>query len=147
MNVRLIVEGLPQLLRGLLLSQRAVPLRAGLRMRLTVEQIMAESRRLVPVDTGHLLGSAFVTQTGPMSYDFGYTADYALIVHEIPPGSGPSDPGARSSSGGLGGMRTAFHKPPTQYKFLEVPAQRHMANIEAGLAQDDLMGDLGWRMF
>lgn len=52
------------------------------------EKIMTESQRQVPVDTGRLKNSKFmvhtITKDGVVS-TFGYRADYAVYVHEMPP--------------------------------------------------------------
>lgn len=60
---------------------------------------------------GTLRRSAFLSDATPMdlAVNVGYTVDYALAVHEIPPPPEKSSPGNRS----------ARHKSPTRYKFLE----------------------------
>lgn len=65
---------------------------------------MNKSRVLVPVDTGILRGSAYVTdpdvRSGRISVSMGYATDYAAAVHE---------------------RLDAVHNPPTQAKYLEKP--------------------------
>jgi len=80
------------------------------------EKIMAAAKIITPVDTGRLRASGhvdppkIVKKRVFVAMGFGGpAAGYALIVHETPP------PGQ-----GTGG-RTARHRPPTQWKFLEVP--------------------------
>lgn len=70
------------------------------------ERIMTESARLAPVDTGYLRASRF-QRWGPNEgsasvVELGYSAEYALWVHEIP----------------------AAHNPPTRWQFLLEPAMR-----------------------
>ena len=46
-----------------------------------------ESQRLVPIDTGNLRASAFTRKSGSgfnVDVNVGYTANYALFVHEAP---------------------------------------------------------------
>jgi hypothetical protein len=53
--------------------------------------VQRESQRLVPVDTGNLKASAFTrtikTASGDVDVLVGYTAAYALYVHEMEPAS------------------------------------------------------------
>jgi hypothetical protein len=81
------------------------------------ENIMAASKRIVPVDFGALRSSGHVEKPEIRGMDVSVTmgyggaaADYAIPVHEIPPPP-------RKSSGG----RSARHRPPTQWKYLEQP--------------------------
>ena len=51
------------------------------------ERVLAESRRLVPVQTGNLRDSGEVVKTAILgnmapSVEIAYTADYALTIHE-----------------------------------------------------------------
>ncbi len=66
--------------------------------------VLNVSRRMCPVDTGFMRGSAYeaepVVQDGHVSVELGYGADYSIYVHE---------------------NLLAHHKPPTQAKFLEIP--------------------------
>ena len=70
--------------------------------------VMNESAAMCPVRYGFLRGSRYVNR--PVMYEdeinlnLGYSADYALPVHE---------------------NLLAEHKPPTQAKFLEVPLINH----------------------
>jgi len=101
---------------------KKIPKVAGAALFEEAEKIMAESKRIVPVDTGALRSSGFVDlprvgNKGP-SVRFGYGSEYSVFVHEIPP------PPQKSRGG-----RSARHRPPTQWKFLEQPfkmAQRGM---------------------
>ena len=104
------------------------PMLAMKAFEVTIDQkIGPETQEECPVETGYLQGSwsesegtAFVKERkmekGRVSRTFGYGANYAFWVHEIPPPEkGPAE----------GGTRTARHAPPTKYKFLEDPAMRH----------------------
>jgi hypothetical protein len=82
--------------------------------------VLNESKKIVPVAFGALKGSGRVEppqSTGArtvveVTYG-GAAAPYALIVHEVPPGSG----------GRWGtGMK---HKAGKTYKYLEIPANAH----------------------
>jgi hypothetical protein len=63
-----------------------------------------ESLRLCPIDTGLLRSTIYVYvrkfSGGSMAGQISYNTPYAVYVHENP---------------------DAYHKPPTQWKFLEVP--------------------------
>jgi hypothetical protein len=77
--------------------------------------VFNRSQYLVPVDTGALRSSGRVEEPvysgGQVVIAIKYggaAAPYALYVHEVPP---PGD----------GEGRTAYHLPPTQWKYLEQP--------------------------
>lgn len=55
---------------------------------------------------------------GKISFTFGFGTDYAVFVHEIP---APPD---KSPKG-----RSARHKFPTKWKFLEDPQNRHQGEV------------------
>jgi hypothetical protein len=44
--------------------------------------IEGKSKPLVPVLTGNLRGSGYTRKTGPLSVEVGYSAAYAIYVHE-----------------------------------------------------------------
>lgn len=84
------------------------------------EDIMRESKLIVPVDTGTLRSSGHVEQPKiagmKTSVTLGYggaASGYAIPVHEIPP------PPMKSRGG-----RSARHNPPTQWKYLEMPFKK-----------------------
>ena len=73
--------------------------------------IQRESQLLCPVEFGFLVNSAFTRSWGSgfeTTVQVGYTAEYALYVHEI---------------------LDNYHKPPTQAKFLEQPAREKKDEI------------------
>lgn len=83
------------------------------------EQIMAKSKRLVPVDTGALRASGHVQPPvivgKKVSVTLGYggaAAPYAVFVHEKP----------------------ARHNPPTQWKYLETPLNEAIPTMARRLA-------------
>lgn len=85
--------------------------------------MMAKSKRQTPLKFGPLRGSGFVVKQGD-SVVAGYNKSYALAVHEIPPpGEAPSPRQWRP------GSRTARHRPPTKWKFLQDPAEAEFGNI------------------
>jgi len=74
--------------------------------------VRQRSMQLTPVDTGNLKGSTFMhsaTIKNMPVVKIGYTASYAMYVHEIP-------------------MK---HKSPTQWKFLETALKEKRANVLA----------------
>ena len=87
-------------------------------------RIAQEADIEVPIgETGGLKGSwsgAIGPEISPgkISFTFGYGKDYAVFVHEIP---APPD---KSPKG-----RSARHKFPTKWKFLEDPQNRHQGDI------------------
>ncbi len=68
--------------------------------------IQRESQKIVPVDVGNLRGGAFTRNIGGRAFDtdviVGYTADYAVYVHED---------------------LQAKHKKGKKAKYLEIPAR------------------------
>ena len=84
------------------------------------EQIMAKSKRLVPVDTGALRASGHVQLpvirgkkvTVVLGYG-GAAAPYAVFVHE----------------------KQARHNPPTQWKYLEQPLNEAIPGMAGRLAK------------
>jgi hypothetical protein len=79
--------------------------------------IMRVSLREVPVDTGRLRASAFVTfpkYTGEIKIFAGYSTDYAIYVHED---------------------EFATHKPPTKDHFLTDPMEQALPGIADRIAK------------
>lgn len=117
------LEGLEETLRGVqkLANEFGDDAREALKEE--GEAIMVESQKQVPRDTQQLANSKFVEvreeNDGPV-VTLGYKADYALYVHEI-----PSPP--NKSRGG----RSASHRPPTKWKYLEDPVK----DASAGFVQ------------
>jgi len=86
--------------------------------------IQRESQRIVPVDTGNLKASAFTRKIGSgVKFDVivGYTASYAIYVHENIEEKNKGEPRPRRR----GVDRGNFWDPPGrgQSKFLETPAR------------------------
>ena len=104
--------------RRLTLLAASMPEAMERAMRSEGELIKTASMRITPIDKGPLRGSHFVTSRQTVDGPEvtigvgGPAAGYAIFVHEIPPPAGP---------GGQSG-RTARHKAPTQWKFLETAA-------------------------
>lgn len=80
--------------------------------------LMRKSQEIVPVDTGYLKSTAYTLKKGyalrTVVY-VGYTASYAIYVHEI---------------------LTARHTPPTKAKFLEGVARSRYFQIHKIIAQE-----------
>lgn len=77
------------------------------------EGLLSESKKIVPVATSNLQKSAYkkeFREGGMWWSEVGYSAEYALPVHEIPA------PPAVSEGG-----RSAMHNPPRRWKYLEEP--------------------------
>jgi hypothetical protein len=76
------------------------------------EETMTEAKALTPVKTGRLKRSGRVKNATPWELKalLTFGTNYALYVHEIPA------PPEKSEGG-----RSANHKAPTQWKYLETP--------------------------
>lgn len=122
-------------------------------------KIGPETQDEVPFEKGFLQGSWSeaqepVIENGRVSVEFGYNTTYALAVHEIPPPEGGGIPPPPKKSiktqvrrKGLkrrrsSKPRTARHRPPTKWKYLEDPTNRHTADPPNILLRliDRLMG-------
>jgi len=119
-------NGLKELKKNLMVEKtiRRKELDAGLR--LGALHIQAKSQKLVPVDTGNLKASAFTRRESGLepSYLIGYTAEYALFVHEMK----MVNPGVeRGGSNGKG----RYWDPQGQAgpKFLEKPAREERNTV------------------
>ena len=81
-------------------------------------QMMRESLAEVPVDTGRLRSTAYVTMPSyiseNISIEAGYATNYAVYVHE---------------------NENAFHNPPTKAKFLIDPFERMQKGMAQRIAQ------------
>jgi hypothetical protein len=107
-----------------------------------------ETAMEVPVETTNLANSWTVEDpvisAGRTAVSFGYGTNYAVWVHEIPPPeSGAMVPKMLLPSKAKGskvlmalgllsklkGTRTARHKPPTKWKYLEDPVNRHIDGL------------------
>jgi len=98
--------------------------------------IMAISKRRVPVDTGTLKSSGYVTKPQKVGaqilVELGYggaASKYALYVHEIP----SPEEGAPHPEQWTPGKRTARHDPPTTWKYLEHPVNERAPQIAANI--------------
>ena len=114
------LEGDLELKAALLLAKQKSPLAVAQAIYEEANKIFAQSQILVPVDTGVLRGSGWVSapQQGPSGYfvDIFYggpAAPYALYVHEI-----------------LGN----YHNPPTQAKYLEQPFMASLNQLQNNIA-------------
>lgn len=112
-------------------------------------KIGPETQDEVPVDTTALQGSwtgsdnGVIIEAGHIYIDFGYGMTYAFWVHEIPPPD-LAMPGGGVAVGVLAGVgRTAFHRSPTKWKYLEDPLFRHINDVPKLLLLkfDRMMGE------
>ena len=80
-----------------------------------------------PVATGNLQGSwtgaanGVVIEDGRLYIMIGYGTTYGFWVHEIPPGDLALPGGGHAGDVFAGYGRTAWHEPPTKWKYLEDP--------------------------
>lgn len=109
--------GATDLLDKMVRMERDAPAVLGRLMYMYANDVFNRSQYLVPVDTGALRSSGRVE--APVLEGFqvvvsikygGAAAPYALWVHEVPP---PEE--------SVAGERSAYHLPPTQWKYLEEP--------------------------
>lgn len=115
--VKVSLEGVSVVLRNLK-RQKVVRARTMAKGMLKAGlHLQRKSQEVVPVDTGFLRASAFTTKTGT-EFDadvrVGYTADYAIFVHE---GAGR-------------------HKPGKIAKFLETPAREQRDEMLRIIAEE-----------
>ena len=97
-----------------------------------------ESKKIVPRDTGNLVNTAFVRNMGGQGWDvdihIGYTADYAVYVHED-----LTKKHGSAYNAAYAGKDQKLRGPDQQAKFLEAPAKEFRTEIiriihkEAGL--------------
>jgi len=120
------VTGLPQVLANL--DKRKKDLAEGLNrgLRLAGLKVQRESQQVVPVNTGNLKASAFTRAEGEgwkTNVMVGYTAAYALFVHENVEMKLKGLPRPTTAAGTSQG---SYWDPPGrgQAKFLEEPARR-----------------------
>lgn len=108
------------------LKKRRARMAAGVSrgLRLAGLHLQAESQKQVPVDTGNLKASAFTRGIGAgyqTKVIVGYTADYALYVHEAK----MVLQGKPRPNDGVGGKPSLYWDPQgrAKSKFLEDPAR------------------------
>ncbi len=115
---------------------------AGRRLFSLGEEILTDAVRLAPTEFGRLRGSAHIKRDGDTAVILSFGTAYALFVHEIPP---PGGPGAGDPPQWRPGTRTARHKSPTQWKFLEKPARQRWENVsQAFSGGDDILSGVSW---
>ncbi len=76
------VRGLNNVLANLSAAQQQIIADTKRGLRKGGLLVQRESQKLVPVDQGNLKNSAYTEMVGPLVVQVGYTADYALYVHE-----------------------------------------------------------------
>lgn len=118
---RLDVSGQEDLLEKLVKGGRAAVEGAGRFLYAHAVEVFNISQYLVPVDTGALRSSGYVTQPYVIGNNVGVlivygqaSAPYALWVHE---------------------RLDLFHEPPTQAKFLEQPLVDSVEDFQRGFRQ------------
>jgi hypothetical protein len=114
------IDGLDAYRQKLEAAASNLPKNVGAALYQFGEQVMAVSKERVPVDTGRLMSTGYVTlpeqQGNSIIVTLGYATDYALQVHE------DMDP------------RTHWTRPGSGPKYLENPLKE---------AQGELAGDIG----
>ena len=95
--------------------------------------IQRESQQRVPVNTGQLKNSAFTRRTGPLEVRVGYTAAYALYVHENVEMKLKGQPRPLTSDGTSQG-RYWDPQGRGQAKFLENAYRENLAKIRSIIA-------------
>lgn len=121
----LVVLGGRQMLLAFVQLKREIPRKAQRNLFGNAEDVMAESQRITPLEFGRLRATGFVRRVGRDVIELGYGTSYAIFVHEIP----PPEEGAPHPDQLEPGTRTAHHKPPTTWKFLQRPAEAAWGNI------------------
>ena len=124
------VYGADDLLRQLVRMGQNSSAVVGRVMYAYANDVFNRSQYLVPVDTGALRSSGRVEAPVMSGREIvvsikygGAAAPYALYVHEVPP---PGDEG---------GGRTAYHLPPTQWKYLEQPLMETIDDFRSAFRQ------------
>lgn len=113
---RIAIHGTQRVIMNLAREVKSVEKRTQAGMWRAAMMIKRYSMQLTPVDTGNLKGSAYtqaITIRRSPAIEIGYTAAYALYVHEID--------------------RT--HKSPTQWKFLETALKEKRKEVLEILAR------------
>lgn len=116
------LEGVQQVLLNLRIQQKVIAANVARGLKTAGLMLQRESQKLVPVNLGNLKASAFTRATG-QGFDtvvnVGYTANYALYVHEA---VGMKLKGQKRTGFGAKGK---YWDPQgrAQAKFLEQPAR------------------------
>lgn len=122
------IEGLDKLLQQLSQIKEDMPQIVGDSMVNVIDGVMKDSAPQVPFKTGHLRRTMFVNgpdvSDGRILVSFGYSAEYAKPVHDIPP------PELWSAG------RTAYHRPPTKYRFMADPLEAAAPGFPDALIRD-----------
>jgi hypothetical protein len=99
------------------------------------EFLLRESQKLVPVDYGNLKASAFIRTNGHLQVTVGYTANYAVYVHEdLDKKHGQSFNiyyAAEIAKHPKHGPFRHDRGPDQNAKFLEMPARRYVPEMRA----------------
>jgi hypothetical protein len=123
---RVTLEGHKRVHKKLHKIANAMPLFAARALNKEAELTMTLSKRWTPRDTGRLVGTGKVQKMAKPTQLWArltYGTKYALYVHEIPPknpiGFLYATKNVRRGNPAKKGKRTAEHRRPTRYKFLE----------------------------
>jgi hypothetical protein len=125
---RITLQGHKRVSKSLRTLSVKVPAMAARALNKEAELTITQAKRWTPVETGRLKGTGKVQKhatPGTLWARLTYGTNYAIYVHEIP----PANKGWGSFGGSPTGFdgkkktakkkkRTAYHKPPTRYKFL-----------------------------
>lgn len=76
------VRGVGTVLSNMKGQQQSILNQMSVNLRRAGAFVQRESQKRVPVNTGQLKNTAFTRRTGPLTVHVGYTAAYAMFVHE-----------------------------------------------------------------
>ena len=126
------IEGVNKIKQLLKSNQQKMVTAANLGLSVGADRLQREAQLRVPVDTGNLKTSAYTRQVGTQnkpSYEVGFTAHYALWVHEA---VGMKLKGKPRRSTKKRKARGFYWDPQSrsQAKFLEAPAREFGTQIQ-----------------
>ena len=132
------VLGVQEVLQNLKAQEALIGKRVAGAIKLAGLILQRESQKLVPVDTGNLKASAFTRATGEglsTVVNVGYTAAYALFVHEAVGMKLKGVPRGAAEKGAKG-YRGHYWDPQgqAQAKFLEEPLRRLSPKLKQMIA-------------
>lgn len=124
MNITGTLTGFTELMGGLDFVKGHVGPMMDRALEKAATKVFERSQELVPVDTGNLKGSGSMQKTGDHEFEVGYSADYALAVHEV----------------------FASHAAPTTWKYLEIASIEVEDDMNSFIGDLDITNGLGYRV-
>lgn len=140
-NVRVEVKGLSKLLRQMGAIGGKVEKAVCSALFIEGESIMAKSKELVPVDTGALRASGTVKKpvkdkTGKISVSLEYGGVARGVFVSERTTNVKKDPNVSEYALKVHEDLSAWHIPPTQAKYLEMPFREAMSDVRRRVARD-----------